>query len=164
MAIRLVKVLLVLEIGLFAVLVAYENVIDYGTNYAFVRHVLTMDTTFPGNRLMDRAILDPELHRLAYAAIIAAEFVTGALCLFGALRLLPVLNSPRRFEEAKGIAALGLAVGFTLWFFGFLTVGGEWFAMWQSGTWNGQQSAFRFIAVIGLALVLLALPEIGEER
>ena len=108
---------------------------------------------------MDRAIVAPELHRLAYALIIATEFVTGTLCIIGAARLLPEMSSPRRFAEAKGAAALGLALGFTLWFFGFLTVGGEWFAMWQSATWNGQESAFRFTAIIGFALVLLAIPE-----
>ena len=25
-----------------------------------------------------------------------------------------------------------------------MVVGGEWFLMWQSRTWNGQQAAFRF--------------------
>ena len=159
MFLRLVKIVLIFQIGLFALLVAYDNVVDYGTNYAFVRHVLTMDTTFSGNRLMDRAIVAPELHRLAYALIIATEFVTGTLCIIGAARLLPEMSSPRRFAEAKGAAALGLGLGFTLWFFGFLTVGGEWFAMWQSATWNGQESAFRFTAIIGFALVLLAIPE-----
>lgn len=40
----------------------------------------------------------------------------------------------------------GLTLGFTLWFAGFMIVGAEWFQMWQSTTWNGQQAAFRFIA------------------
>jgi len=31
--------------------------------------------------------------------------------------------------------------------------------MWQSASWNGQESAFRFTVVIGFALVLLAIPE-----
>ena len=29
-----------------------DNLIDYGSNYEFVKHVLSMDTTFPGNKLM----------------------------------------------------------------------------------------------------------------
>ena len=49
MFLQLVKIVLIFQIGLFALLVAYDNVVDYGTNYAFVRHVLTMDTTFSGN-------------------------------------------------------------------------------------------------------------------
>ena len=42
----------------------------------------------------------------------------------------------------------GLTLGFGLWFFGFLVVAGEYFAMWQSHTWNGQQAAFRLTTVI----------------
>ena len=32
-----------------------------------------------------------------------------------------------------------------------LVIAGEWFAMWQSPTWNGQDSAARFLVLIGLA-------------
>ena len=40
----------------FAGLVAIDNVIDYGTNFSFVEHVLSMDTTFTTNTLRWRAI------------------------------------------------------------------------------------------------------------
>ena len=53
---RLSKALLTLALGLFALLVGVDNIIDYGTNFAFVQHVLSMDTTFPGNKLMWRSI------------------------------------------------------------------------------------------------------------
>ena len=49
----------------------------------------------------------------------------------------------------------GLALGLVLWFGGFLVVGGEWFQMWQSKTWNGQEAAYRFIVCIGLVLIFL---------
>ena len=32
-------------------LVAFDNVTDYATNYLFVQQVLSMDTTVPGNSL-----------------------------------------------------------------------------------------------------------------
>lgn len=38
---------------------------------------------------------------------------------------------------------------------GFLVIAGEWFAMWQSQTWNGQRAA----GIIGLALLHLCGPE-----
>jgi predicted small integral membrane protein len=44
-----------------------------------------------------------------------------------------------------------------LWF-AFLTVGGEWFLMWQ-GTSNGQNAAFRMFTVNGIVMLLLLLPE-----
>jgi predicted small integral membrane protein len=45
----------------------------------------------------------------------------------------------------------------------FLTVGGEWFLMWQSKTWNGQEVAVRMFTVIGIVLLLLALPDTEEQ-
>jgi predicted small integral membrane protein len=50
-----------------------------------------------------------------------------------------------------------LTVGFGLWFFGFSVVAGEYFAMWQSQTWNGQQTAFRLSTVILGVLIFVCL-------
>lgn len=160
MTIRLCKAALVALIGAFALLAGYNNVADYGSNYAFVQHVLTMDTTFPGNALRERAITDPLLHRIGYAVIIAGEVLVGALCLAGAVTLVRARGLPAAdFQRAKALAILGLTAGFALWFAGFMTVGAEWFLMWQSPTWNGQQAAFRFIVCIGLVLVFVNQPE-----
>ena len=52
--IRLAKVTMVGSLAAYAFIVAYNNVVDYGSNYQFVRHVLSMDTTFPDNALMHR--------------------------------------------------------------------------------------------------------------
>ena len=56
--IRLSKIALIFALAAYALIVAYDNIVDYGSNYEFVKHVLTMDTTFPGNALMHRAIAD----------------------------------------------------------------------------------------------------------
>jgi hypothetical protein len=60
---RIVKIVMVGSLALFAGLVTFDNLIDYETNYAFVRHVLSMDTTLPGNALMHRSIASPSLWR-----------------------------------------------------------------------------------------------------
>ncbi|MDH4980926.1 DUF2165 domain-containing protein [Hyphomicrobium sp. D-2] len=156
MVIRTAKVLLVLLIGLCALLIGLDNIIDYGTNYAFVQHVMSMDTIFPTSTLTWRAITSPLLHHLAYALIITAELLTGLICIIGARRLWRVRAADAlHFNAAKDLATIGLTLGFTLWFFGFMTIGGEWFQMWQSQAWNGQQAAFRFIVCIGLVLLFL---------
>jgi predicted small integral membrane protein len=31
--------------------------------------------------------------------------------------------------------------------------------MWQSKTWNGQDAAFRMFTVVGIVLLLVALPD-----
>jgi predicted small integral membrane protein len=48
-AVRIAKVLLILSSGTFCLLVGYNNIVDYSSNFAFVEHVLSMDTTFPEN-------------------------------------------------------------------------------------------------------------------
>lgn len=161
MAVRLAKILLILSAGTFCLLVGYNNIADYGSNFMFVQHVLTMDTTFPDNAVKaSRALSDPQLHHLAYWLIVAAEIAVGLTCVAGALRLLPVLRAPAdAFNDAKSIAIAGLAAGVGFWFMGFLVVGGEWFQMWQSQIWNGQEAAFRFIGSIGLIMIFVAMDD-----
>jgi predicted small integral membrane protein len=66
------------------------------------------------------------------------------------------------FAKAKAVAAAGLILGFLLYAVGFIAIGGEWFAMWQSEIWNGQQKAFEFLTMISAVLVILLLPEPAE--
>ncbi len=160
MIVRMSKAVLTLCLGVFALLVGIDNIVDYGTNFAFVRHVLSMDTTFPGNGLLWRAITSDWIHHVAYAFIIAAEIGVGLLCAAGAWRIFAGRRLPaREFRSAKPLAIAGLAGGFVLYFFGFLVVGGEWFQMWQSQTWNGQEAAFRFAASFGLVLIFVAMED-----
>lgn len=41
-------------------------------------------------------------------------------------------------------------------------IGGEWFLMWQSTLWNSQQAAFRFVAILGIILVYLVMPDTDD--
>ena len=154
--IRASKILLIAGIGCFSLVVASNNVLDYQSNFLFVQHVMSMDTVFTGNALKSRAITEPLLHSVAYTSIILWEFGVAILCLSGALQLLKHLKSDAsRFNKAKFLSILGLSAGFALWFFGFMVVGGEWFCMWQSSEWNGQESAFRFVVCIILMLIYI---------
>jgi predicted small integral membrane protein len=69
----------------------------------------------------------------------------GAAALVMAVRLRAPLAE---FRAAMPWVAAGAAVAFGLWFVGFMVVGGEWFLMWQSSTWNGQEAAFRFYLTV----------------
>jgi predicted small integral membrane protein len=157
---RYSKIAMIAALAAFAFIVTYDNIVDYNSNYDFVGHVLSMDTTFPNNALMNRAITDKRIWTAAYAAIIAVEGLTCLLLVVGALALLARLTaSAERFNRAKVWAVAGLTVGFGLWFFGFLVVAGEYFAMWQSQTWNGQEAAFRITMVILGVLIFVILPD-----
>jgi predicted small integral membrane protein len=151
---RYAKIVMSLVLASFCLLVAFDNITDYGTNYLFVQHVMSMDTTFPGNALMYRSITNPLLWQIAYALITAAEGVTGTFFFAGAIRLFQVRNEPAEiFNQAKVYTIAACLLAFLVWNFGFMVVAGEWFAMWQSTTWNGQEAAFRFyVAVLGVLI------------
>lgn len=156
MIIRYSKTVFVAAIALFASLVAFGNITDYGSNFAFVQHVLLMDTVFPTATIHYRAIESPLLHHAAYLFIITLEALTALLCWIGAYRLLKCVKSPARdFNHAKNLAICGLSLGFLVWQVGFMSVGGEWFGMWMSEHWNGVPSAFRFLVTIMLVLIYL---------
>jgi predicted small integral membrane protein len=158
--VRLAKITMVAALAAFALIVAYDNIVDYDSNYEFVRHVLSMDTTFGASALKGREISNETMWHAAYALIVAVEGITGLLLAFGALALLYRLRSPADiFNRTKVWAVAGLSVGFGLWFFGFLVIAGEYFAMWQSKIWNGQEAAFRITAVVLAVLIYLSLPD-----
>ena len=161
---RVCKFFVSLSLAIFAFLVCLNNVADYDSNYAFVQHTLSMDTVFPSNTLKYRAILNPAVWSLAYGLIIATEFLTGALLLVGAIGLLKNIHSRLEFNRAKNWVCLGCLVGFLLWFFGFIVVGGEWFCMWQSEKWNGVEAAFRFVVLIMLTLLFITMPESENDK
>lgn len=156
---RYSKIALVWSIAFFASVVVLNNITDYDSNYGFVSHVLKMDTTFPENAGMWRAIESPSLHHVAYILIIIVEAVVAILCWVGGFRLLKSVRNAEEFNQAKSIAVLGLTLGILLWFTGFLTIGGEWFLMWQSKIWNGQQAAFRLTVMIGIVLFCVNMPD-----
>lgn len=153
---RLCQTALVAGVAFHLLLVLFNNLTDYPSNYRFVAHVLAMDTTFEGNRGMWRAVTHPAVHHVFYWVIILWEFVAGALCTLGAVRLWHARRADRvTFARAKPLATLGLTISLLQWFVAFLTVGGEWFLMWQSRTWNGQEAAFRMFACLALVLIFL---------
>jgi predicted small integral membrane protein len=157
---RTAKLMLLAGIALFYTLVVFNNLTDFDSNYQFVRHVLTMDSTFPGNHGMWRALPSPAFHLAFYLSIIAWETGTTILLWWGAIRLLRALRLPAAaFHLAKRVAVMALALSMLMWLVAFLSVGAEWFLMWQSHTWNGQEPAFRMFAVVGLVLLILMQPE-----
>jgi predicted small integral membrane protein len=164
MTLRAAKVALVFAVALYYTLLVFNNITDYNSNYQFVRHVLMMDSTFPGNHGMWRALNQPAAHTMFYLSIIAWEFVTMILCWWGGFRLAQALRGrAAAFHRAKRISIVGLTLALLMWLVAFLTVGGEWFLMWQSKAWNGQEVAVRMFTVSGIVLLLVVQPDTEEQ-
>jgi predicted small integral membrane protein len=164
MTLRMIKLLLVFGIAILYFLFVFNNVTDYGSNYEFTRHVMMMDSTFPGNHGMWRAVNNPSWHTTIYVTLIVWETAVTLLGLWGGLRMLRALDEPpAAFHRSKRIALAALTLGLLEWLVAFLAVGGEWFLMWQSKTWNGQDAAFRMFTVVGIVLLVVAQPDSQDQ-
>ncbi|MGX5681659.1 DUF2165 family protein [Schumannella luteola] len=158
--------------ALYIFLVALGNITDYDTNFAFVQHVLSMDTTNFGAAegtgldpdVMWRAITDPVAWNIAYIGVIVWESL-AALVLIGAcvawLRAFVIRGS---YDLARTLSTIGLLMIIVLFFGGFITVGGEWFQMWRSTSWNGLDPAFRNAVLAAITLVLIHTTAQGWVR
>lgn len=139
------KALLASFVGVFALLVGIQNILDWNTNYQFVQNVLQMNAMQPWWSGQDalgwRAISSPVVHTVAYLIIIVAEIATGGLALMGAKKMFS--DDIETFKSGKAHYLAGATIGLALWFFGFCVIASEWFVMWAS-EWNAQDTAFFF--------------------
>jgi len=102
----------------------------------------------------------PTVHLVFYLSIIAWEIVTLVLLWWGVANLVRALRLPiADFNAAKRLPIMALTLSMLMWLVAFLSVGAEWFLMWQSHTWNGQEAAFRMFTVVGIVLLLVIQPE-----
>ncbi|MFJ9559947.1 DUF2165 domain-containing protein [Streptomyces fuscichromogenes] len=153
-ALPLAAAVLTGTVALYIALVAFGNITDFGTNQAFVQHVLAMDTTFKDDDLMWRAVTDKGLENAAYVAVIVWETVAALVLIAGTW-----LWARRDHVRARRVSTYGLLMLVLLFGAGFIGIGGEWFSMWQSKTWNGLDAATRVLVLTGLALVVVQLSE-----
>src|SRR5262245_57211370 len=108
MTVRLSKIILCLCLADLAFLGSFGTFTVSRSNFAFVQHVLSMDTTFPGNKLMYRAITSEPLWHAAYWFIILGEGLTFILFLIGALHLWQARRETGAgFNQAKRFAIIG---------------------------------------------------------
>jgi predicted small integral membrane protein len=157
---RRLKILMIGGVAVLCGFIFAGNIHDPGSNLLFVQHVFSMDTIIPVSAMADHAIPVPLLWRIGFWLIVIGEGLTAALFALAALELVRARNSTAQdFHQAKRFVFIGAGCGFLVWFIGFLAIGGEWFAMWQSQVWNGQQPAFRIFASILLVLIFVAQPD-----
>ena len=143
-------------------LIAVGNIHDPETNFQFVQHVLSMDTVLPLSVMASHALRIPMLWTAGFwLIVIGKERQRSCSRSERSSYFAPEILRRGTFITPSGSFSLAAGCAFLIWFVGFITVGGEWFAMWQSQVWNGQQAAFRLGTFIGagLAFAVGILPE-----
>ena len=149
--------------ALYMLLVALGNITDYDTNFAFVQHVLSMDTTnfggTPGSNLdpdvMWRSLTGPTVWNVAYIGLIVWESLAAVVLVLACAAWLRAFFKGGTFDRARALSSVGLLMIIVLFVGGFITVGGEWFQMWRSTAWNGLDPAFRNSVLAAVTLVLI---------
>lgn len=149
--------------ALYIFLVALGNITDYDTNFAFVQHVLAMDTTnfgAPDGTGLDpdviwRAITAPAAWTVAYIGVIVWESAAAIVLIVAVILWIRAFVTRGLFDTPKAVSTIGLLMIVVLFFGGFITIGGEWFNMWRSTSWNGLDPAFRNSVLAAITLVLI---------
>ncbi|MGW6058339.1 DUF2165 domain-containing protein [Streptomyces sp. NPDC055189] len=156
-ALPVAAMLLTGTVALYIALVAFGNITDFDSNQQFVRHVLAMDTTFKDDDLMWRAVKSTALQDAAYVAIIAWETLAALVLLTATVLWAGALRRPEGLRRARRAGTIGLLMLLLLFGVGFIGIGGEWFAMWQSEDWNGLDAATRIVTLTGIVLIVTHL-------
>ncbi|GAA3101210.1 DUF2165 domain-containing protein [Streptomyces rectiviolaceus] len=160
-ALPVAATLLTGTVALYITLVAFGNITDFDTNQQFVRHVLAMDTTFKDDDLMWRAVGSTALQDTAYVGIIVWETLAALILLTATALWAGALRRPQGLRRARRAGTIGLLMVLVLFGAGFIGIGGEWFAMWQSEDWNGLDAATRVVTLAGIVLIVTHLPSAG---
>lgn len=141
----------------YYLLVAFDNITNPASNWAFVKGVLSGDGTPAGDGFGWRAITAPWLQVTAYVGVILAETIAGVLLAVGGVAGLRGTSRPAIWADAQRWTIVGCLVGLLVFFFGFITVGGNWFIMYLNSKWNGLDPAFQNSVMTAFTFVCVVL-------
>lgn len=150
---RLIKIFFSFSVTLFISLVCFNNIIDYNSQFQFVHMVSNMEDTFSKMKSW-RSVNNEVAQHALYILIVAWELSVTIFLLLGSFKMINKLKATApEFKNAKKYTSLGLSLGVLLWFTVFIAIGGEWFLMWQSKSWNAQYTAFFLTCCFLLFLI-----------
>lgn len=157
MAIRYIKIILVVFVGLQAWLYLAANIANWNAGLGAVGYVLSMEGNEFYSAQIFPSVRHPVLVSIAFLIILLGEFLVGALSFKGAHDLWKFRKAgPDAFHIAKKYAILGAAMTLVVWFGGFIVIGGALFQMWQSEVGGGSfDGAFVYSVMGGFVLLFL---------
>ena len=155
---RAVTLLTVLGITATGAIASLNNVSAPGINLQFIKHIMSMDTTYQAERTRWRSVNSPLLQWTAFVFIIICEALVGIFGCIGSIQLMINFTSPEAaWEAAKLYCYLSLGMALFVWFFIFQVVGAEWFESWQSENWNGIRDSIRINLMTAAGIIILRL-------
>ena len=161
MMLRVIKILLILSIALWALLGALGNVVDWGGTIGAVQAATSM-STFDAVPASGRATSNPAVVLSGAVFIVLLKIATGALCLYGAWQMwLARAADASSFAIAKTCALTGCGVAMFMLFTGWIVIAETWYELWRSPVMLGPvlESAFRYCGTIGVIALYVGARE-----
>ena len=164
---RVVASIFVLMTASYYLVVGFDNITNptnpNASNWPFVQGVLSGDGV-PADSGFEWRFIDATWFQAAgYIMIITMETLTGILMLIGGILGLRRSGSTHRWGLAQKWTFAGGTVGLLVFFFGFITVGGNWFIMYLNSKWNGLAPAFQNSVMTALTLIFVTAVLIGSQ-
>ena len=161
MAIRYLKIMLVIFVSLLCLMYAAQNVANLDAAYTFVASAAGMQDHAAYPSSFGPSVSSPALVWTALAVIIVGEFAAGLLAAKGAWDLWAARRAPAAgFNAAKTCALLGCGGGMVVWFGLFGAIGGAYFQMWQTPLGSASlEGAFQFAAQIGIVMLFVNMSD-----
>ena len=161
MAIRYLKIALVVIISLLCLVYASQNVANLDAAYQAFAYVTAMadHTVYPAT--FGSAIHNPVLVWIALAIVVLSEYAAGLLAAKGAWDLWVVRKAPdAQFNSAKTFALLGCGLGMVIWLGLFGVVAGAYFQMWQTEVGRGSlENSFQFFGSCAIVFLIVNLAD-----
>ena len=161
MAIRYLKITLVVIISLLCLVYASQNMANLDAAYQAFAYVTGMadHTVYPST--FGTAIHNPVLVWIALAIVILFEYAAGLLAAKGAWDLWAARKaSAVQFNSAKTFALLGCGLGIVVWLGFFGVVAGGYFQMWQTDVGRGSlENAFQFFGSCALVFLIVNMAD-----
>lgn len=161
MAIRYLKIILVVFVGLQGWFYVAGNIANWDAGLGAVGYVLSMggNEAYPNG--IFPSVTSPILVTIAFLLILVGEFLVGALSLKGAWDLwIARKEGSDGFNASKTYAILGCGMGMVVWFGGFIVIGGALFQMWQSPLGDlSFDGAFVYAITSGVTLLFVNSPD-----
>ena len=162
---RLSKAVIAASVSIFYLVVGYNNIVDFNTNFYFLQHVLSMDAMqpwFDSDFILHRSIHSHKMHIIFYWGIIIGELCAGVLGFLGAMMMLKNMHfNAQHFVEGQFFFLLSTIIAMLIWYFSFSVIGAEWFMMWAN-QWNAQMKAYTFSSFILLVMMYIIIPSPKE--
>lgn len=161
MAIRYLKILLALSLGVYCLMDGTQNLINFERGHDWLVYVTSMKDhkVYPSS--IGPAVTSPFWTYALWIWNIVAQFISGLLALKGVLDMwLKRMEDAVEFKAAKTFAILGAGSAVLLWFGFYFAILGGYFSMWQTEWGSGTLSAAAAIAGLsGLLMVFLNMPD-----